>query len=434
MKLSGWGQYPCADVQVCSPRNADDLLQIISEAHEGSQIARGLGRSYGDSALADQVIQTDQLDHLLNFNPETGLLLCSSGSTLKDILEVFVPKGWFLPVTPGTQYVSVGGAIASDVHGKNHHNDGCFSEFVESINIAIPQKGMLEISRDIHPELFYATCGGMGLTGVIVSAQIRLMRISSSFITTKTIKTRNLKETLEKFEQHAHATYSVAWIDCLARGDVLGRSIISLGEPSEEGGLATDGNPQLSVPCNAPNFLLNKHSIKAFNALYYRKTIKHTSISKVHYVPFFYPLDAIRNWNRLYGKKGFMQYQFVLPKESGTEALGKVLSEISKTQQGSFLAVLKALGKENSNLLSFPREGYTLALDFKRNKQSEELFTKLNSLVLKYGGRHYLAKDSIMPEKVFKESYPQWIDFQEIRSRYGALDTFQSLQSIRLGL
>ncbi|NPA72992.1 MAG: FAD-binding oxidoreductase, partial [Gammaproteobacteria bacterium] len=375
-------------------------------------------------------------------NELTGLLTCSAGLAFADLLKTFVPKGWFLPVTPGTQFVTVGGAIASDVHGKNHHLDGSFSQHLTQLKLVIASGETLTCSQTENRLLFLATCGGMGLTGVIVEASFKLIPIESAYVSETTHKTANLAETLALFEHHEQATYSVAWIDCLATGDQLGRSLLMLGEHTPKDALDTEtenllkpANPsRFNVPFSMPNSLLNPYSIKAFNALYYHKTRQKQSQRQVHYAPYFYPLDSIQNWNRLYGKKGFTQYQFVLPKTAGLEGMTHILKTISDSKRGSFLAVLKAFGKGNDNYLSFPMEGYTLALDFKMDSSLLAFLDQLDEIVLSYGGRLYLAKDARMSEATFKQSYPNWEAFQEVRASVEAIGHFSSLQSQRLGL
>lgn len=434
MELTGWGKYPSIDAEVINPLCAADVLENIKVISQGGLIARGLGRSYGDSSLAPHVLSTTYLDHFLNFDYATGILTCSAGVSLADILAVFVPKGWFLPVTPGTKFITVGGAVASDVHGKNHHLEGTFTDHVSSLKIATVSDGITECSREDHPELFHATCGGMGLTGIILEATFKLKPIQGAYINETIIKAQNLEDALNLFEEHQSSTYSVAWIDCLSTGNSLGRSLVMLGEHAENGNLATGKSGKLAVPVDMPAFLLNRYTIQAFNTLYYNRVRKLHTERLTHYEPFFYPLDGIHQWNRIYGKKGFTQYQFVLPKEAGPEGMTTVLKRISASKRGSFLAVLKAFGRENANYLSFPMEGYTLALDFKLDKALFDLLDELDRIVLNYGGRLYLTKDARMSENMFKQSYPKWDEFVKARTKYGADKRFNSLQSQRLGL
>lgn len=432
MKLSGWGKYPVIEAERFTPGTVSQLMAQL--ALPGSLIPRGMGRSYGDSALAPQVISTARLNQFVAFNAERGLLTCGAGVSFNDILQLIVPNGWFLPVTPGTRHISVGGAIASDVHGKNHHIDGTFCDHLESIVVATVSHGLVTCSRHELPDLFHATCGGMGLTGVIVEASFRLKKIDSAFIRQTTCKAANLAEALQLFAINSTATYSVAWIDCLSTGKHLGRSLVMLGEHAQDGELVTGGKGRLAIPVDMPAFVLNRHAIAAFNELYYRRVRQPVSHQRIHYQPFFYPLDGIGQWNRLYGKNGFTQYQFVLPVDAGLVGMTTILERIAASKRGSFLAVLKAFGKANDNYLSFPMAGYTLALDFKIDKGLFPLLEELDSIVTDHGGRLYLSKDARMSEHVFKQGYPRRDEFCRIRASYGADRLFHSLQSRRLGL
>ena len=433
MKLSGWGRYPVIESQPEFPVGDPDVMRLIESRRGESFIGRGLGRSYGDSALAETTLHSSYLDCFRRFDRHAGILRCSSGVSLASILEVIVPEGWFLPVTPGTKYVTLGGAVASDVHGKNHHLDGCFSEFVESITIATPN-GITECSKTENADLFHATCGGMGLTGLILEVEMRLKRISSSFIQATTIKTCNLAETVEVLEAHRSATYSVAWIDCLSTGKALGRSLVMLGEHAKSGGLYTGRRARLSVPCDVPDLFLNGFTMQAFNNAYYHRVTKVKSHAVVPYEPYFYPLDGVHNWNRLYGRNGFLQYQFVVPREAGVEGMTTILNRLAASKKGSFLAVLKLFGDENRNLLSFPMGGYTLALDLKYSPEVLALLEELDRIVVDLGGRIYLAKDARMSKATFREGYPRWEDFSRMRRQWGAHNIFNSVQSLRLGL
>lgn len=430
MVLQGWGRYPRTEGLTLWPSALGDIPQMLGQP----LIPRGYGRSYGDSSLAPVALETRRCNHLLAFDQSNGLLHCQAGASLSDILAVFVPLGWFLPVTPGTRFISVGGAIASDVHGKNHHVDGCFSTCLEEMELLLADGSRVTCSRSERGELFRATCGGMGLTGIILTAKLRLRRVPSAFIEQTTHKASNLDEALDLFERHHASTYSVAWIDCLARGKALGRSLLMLGEHSPEGGLQLPMRPALGIPMDMPGFLLNRYSIQAFNALYYNRIQRPESHQRVSYEGFFYPLDGISQWNRLYGREGFVQYQFVIPREAGLLGLRAILKRIADSQRGSFLAVLKAFGPHNGNLLSFPLEGYTLALDFKMEPNLLPLLDELDAMVLDHGGRLYLTKDARMSAATFKRSYPNWQQFQAVRASVGALGRFASLQSRRLGL
>ena len=432
MEIRGWGRYPWVNASIASPSD-QSACQKLLQGNSG-WIARGLGRSYGDSSLSDQVISTSRMEFFRSFDSSSGELVCDSGVSLLEILNTFVPQGWFLPVSPGTRYVTLGGAIAADVHGKNHHIDGSFCDHVRWIEMLLGNGERLIISREAYPELFFATCGGMGLTGVILSACFRLKPIQSSQITETTIKAPNLDAVLDDFEQNIQSTYSVAWIDCLAKGKDLGRSLFMLGEHAKTGPLSVSGKKILGIPMDAPNLLLNPLSIKLFNELYYAKASAGNRERQIGFETYFYPLDQIRDWNRLYGKSGFLQYQFVIPLSAGREGLRTILECISSSGKGSFLAVLKTFGKGNQSDLSFPIEGYTLALDFKVDDKVFPLLSRLDAMVLDLGGRLYLAKDARMSELTFKKSYPKWEHFQGVRANYHARGKFSSIQSKRLGL
>ena len=432
MKIYGWGGYPTIDTKVLLPQTYSDCANFI----KSNQIVlpRGMGRSYGDSANSSAVIQSDYLDHFIEFNESKGILTCEAGVSIREILRLIIPKGWFMPVTPGTSFVTVGGAIASDVHGKNHHLNGTFSEHLLSFELMLGGGEIISVTEDAYPDLFRATCGGMGLTGAILSASFQLKPIQSSQIIQSTIKTNCLEEVCEQFEANYSSTYSVAWIDCLAKGRQLGRSLLMLGEHSQDGVLELKRRKNLSLPIDMPQPFLNHHSIKAFNALYYHRVFSKIKTETIPFEPYFYPLDAIGNWNRLYGNAGFVQYQFVLPKAVGVKGLRQILEVIVDSGKGSFLAVLKAFGRANENFLSFPIEGYTLALDFKISEETIQLIKQLDGMVAEMGGKIYLTKDALMSEASFKKTYPQWERFEEVRAKYGAIGKFASSQSKRLGL
>ena len=430
MNLSGWGNFPRIESTRFFFETRKELAAHL--AIPVTTVAYGLGRSYGDAALNRNVICTTRFDKLLDFDADTGVVTCESGVTLADLVETFLPAGWFLPVTPGTRFITVGGAIASDVHGKNHHVAGCFSEFVSALDLILPGGDVLTCSRDENSELFHATCGGMGLTGVILSAHIRLMAVKSACIDTATIVCRNLEESLNAFEEHRQATYSVAWIDCLARGRQLGRSILFTGEHATGGGLAPAPPGSRPMPSLFPGAALNRFSMTLFNRLYFQHNCRQEGRRRVSLYPFFYPLDAIDGWNRMYGRQGFLQYQCVLPKETAAEGFHLLLDRIARSGLGSFLSVLKLFGPENGNLLSFPMEGYTLALDFKRCRALFPLLEELDHMVAARGGRLYLAKDARMSRAVFESGYPRLGQFRELRRHLGLGGKFSSLQSNRL--
>lgn len=431
-KIHGWGKYPVCEAEVKPLTSASE--ETASRLEFGQGVARGEGRSYGDSSLAETVIDVRPAGRMLDFNMATGQLRCEAGVTLADILDVFVNRGWFLPVTPGTKHITVGGAIASDIHGKNHHRAGCFSEHVSSLMLMGPGGELYRCSRQEHPGLFRATCGGMGLTGIILEATFKLQRIESAYLNVEIEKARNLKEIFNLFEERKERPYSVAWIDCLASGDKLGRSLLMTGENRKEGSFDRSPSQKLSVPFDLPGALLNRYSVKLFNSLYYRRIWGDRKKTVQGIDRFFYPLDAVGNWNRIYGKGGFLQYQFVLPQEASYQGLQEILGKISESGKGSFLSVLKLMGEENENYLSFPMKGYTLSLDFKVEEGIFELLDKLDRIVAGYGGRIYLTKDARMKPEIFEKGYPRLEAFREVRSRYGMKGVFESQQSKRLGI
>lgn len=420
--------YPIIKNKIFSLRDAVGLAKYIENTDEF--IPYGNGRSYGDSALNENILYTKTYNYFLDFDEQNGILTCQAGVLLGEILDAFVKRGWFLKVTPGTKLITVGGAIASDVHGKNHHAQGCFSECVEEFSIMLSDGEIKSCKKG--DELFHATCGGMGLTGVILTAKISLKKINSAFINQTTIKTKNLKETFEAFENYKDIPYSVAWIDCLAKNEEIGKCLLMVGDFANDGNLEYKSKKKLSIPFNFPSFALNSLSVKAFNWLYYAKAKDGVSKQRVGIDTFFYPLDAIENWNRIYGSGGFTQYQFILPKEQSFDGLKEILTKISDSGKGSFLAVLKLYGKENENYLSFPMEGYSLALDFKIEAGLFELLNTLDEVVVKYGGRIYLTKDVRVSKETFEKGYPQIEQFREFRREHKMDRKFNSLQSKRV--
>ncbi|MFA7166010.1 MAG: FAD-binding oxidoreductase [Desulfoplanes sp.] len=430
MKFSAWGRYPVIEANPVHFQNIDTLAHSIQDRQ--NLIPYGNGRSYGDSALATQYAPQRSRDRMMAFDESSGRLTCEAGVLLSEIIATFLPRGWFLKITPGTKLITIGGAIASDVHGKNHHVEGCFSECVEEMRVLQPNGEILVCAKG--DELFHATCGGMGLTGVILDARISLKKVTSKNINQTTIKTKNLRETFEAFEEYSHMPYSVAWIDCLATGNNIGKCLLMVGDFADDMHLDYKEKKRLTIPCNFPSFALNNLSVKAFNWLYYKKAPAGVSHQKVDIDTFFYPLDAINNWNRIYGKNGFTQYQFILPKEVSFQGLNEILGTIAQSGKGSFLAVLKLYGKANQNYLSFPMEGYSLALDFKIEKGLFKLLDHLDQIVLRYGGRIYLAKDVRVSKETFEQGYSHIEEFRTFRKKMGLDTKFNSLQSKRLSL
>jgi decaprenylphospho-beta-D-ribofuranose 2-oxidase len=438
-QISNWGNYPVIETNEESFSFPQQLIELLSRQERF--IPRGNGRCYGDASLADNTISTLKFDKILSFDKKNGIFECQSGLTLDQVLEVIVPAGWFLPITPGTKFITMGGAVASDVHGKNHHVDGSFSNHILEMDVVLATGETITCSPEIHGDLFEATCGGMGLTGIISRVKFRLKKIETSFIRQKQIKAANLEELIRLFDEYKHYTYSVAWIDCLKEGSQFGRSILMLGEHAElkdlddrkqRDPLRLPGKKQINFPFNLPSWILNVYTVKAFNFFFYSKNFKKEINNIVGYEPFFYPLDAILHWNRCYGKKGFVQYQFVLPLEA-KQGLVEILQRISKKGMGSFLTILKVFGKQES-IISFPKEGYTLALDFPVRGNLLTFLDELDQVVLQYGGRLYMSKDARMKPEVLKSGYPELDKFKEIVRKYNPDGKIRSNQSDRLFL
>ena len=443
--LSGWGRYPALDCRLERLRRGEALPGLL---HRGTTlIARGNGRAYGDAALNPELtVSMLAMDRMRAFDAGTGLLDCEAGVLLADILETFVRRGWFPPVVPGTRLVTVGGMIAADVHGKNHHRDGTFGGHVESLTLAGPDGATRECSRTENADLFRATLGGMGLTGVILSARFRLRPIETAFVVAETLAARDLDETMALFEASRDWPHSVAWIDCLARGAGLGRGLMTRGAFMERGALPPrlESNPlclappgKLRVPVDLPSALLNRVSIGLFNEFCYRlgRGRARAEARPVHFDRFFFPLDRIEAWNRLYGRPGFVQYQCVLPKGESAAGLAALLERVAASGQGSFLGVLKLFGPAGEGLMSFPMEGYTLALDFPVRSGTAALLDGLDEITHRHGGRVYLAKDARCAPERMREGYPRLGAFEAVRAEAaGAPPRFASELSRRLAL
>lgn len=441
MMLSGWGRFPVLKANVLAPRSLAELQDMVQS--EQSVIARGNGRAYGDSAIgATGTVETRHLNRMLAFDPDTGQLITEPGVLLGDIIAAFLPRGWFLWVTPGTKFVTLGGAIAADVHGKNHHKDGSFRTCVDWIDVMDATGAITRCSRSENPILFEHTLGGMGLTGIITRAAIRLRPVETAWIEQTTHPASNLQAAMDLFEANLDATYSVAWIDCLAGGTKMGRSVVMLGEHASLCQLPEDRRQapfevprktRRKVPFDLPAFALNAPTIRAFNALYYWAGSRGTGQQLVDWETYFYPLDTILEWNRIYGRKGFAQFQCVLPLDASAAGLSALLKKISTAGTGSFLSVLKRFGAQDS-AFSFPMEGYTLSLDFPINTKTLNLLTELDRVTLDHGGRFYLAKDSRMSAETFAASDTRIETFRAQRKDSNALEKFISAQSRRLGL
>jgi len=450
-RLEGWGRYPNVDgVELRS----EDLGEITREA----TLSRGLARSYGDSSLPAGpdalVANTTLADRFLAFDPETGVLRAEAGVSLGEINRVFLRRNWFVPVTPGTQYVTLGGMVASDVHGKNHHVDGCFGEHVRSLRLRLADGSIVDCSEEDAPELFRATIGGMGLTGHVLEVEFRMARIPSAWIFGESERIANLDAMIEGLKRAAESwPMTVGWIDCLAGGRRLGRGILMKGRwATADEAPAKPPRPKrrLSVPFDFPGWVISRWSIRAFNWLYYRKHVPRVKRGLVHPESFFYPLDAINDWNRIYGKQGFFQYQCVLPHADDNGPARRFLDRFLRQGGVSFLSVIKDCGREGKGILSFPRPGISIALDVpiragrlavspsgEKSRLSGELraqalVDRLNELVLAEGGRIYLTKDAFTRPEHFRAMEPRLEAFGEIRARWDPEKKLASAQSVRL--
>ncbi|MDA0337697.1 MAG: FAD-binding oxidoreductase [bacterium] len=430
--LSGWGRYPEIEASVDMPRDLQSLRAAILDGR-GAMIARGAGRSYGDAAVADHVISCLPLRHLLAFDAASGMLHAQGGVTLDDVIGFALPRGWFLPVTPGTRFPTLAGCIAADVHGKNHHGVGSLSAFVERLEIVLADGTLVPCSRTEHPELFWATHGGMGLTGVIYSLHLRLQPVRSAFLQSVRLRTDSLHETCKLLcaTQHRYP-YSVAWIDTLC-GRRRGRGHIMLGTHATDGRLTPlHRAPRWTVP-RLPTNLVRRSGLRPFNTLTYRGQWRRRVATTVHYEPYFYPLDAAACWNRLYGPRGFLQFQFAVP-FAGAEAAMEMVLERTDRAAPCALAVLKTFGDHPTGPLGFPLPGFTLALDFPRTGAIETAVRAATDDVIAAGGRVYLAKDSVITPEQLDAMYPRVDEFRQLRRQFDPQGRFRSLQSDRLGL
>jgi decaprenylphospho-beta-D-ribofuranose 2-oxidase len=438
--LAGWGNYPMSESYVISPRTEEDFIQAFKE---NKIIPRGLGRSYADQALNQNrmVAICTQLGYFIAWDEKEGILECQAGVSLEEIIAVFAPQGWLPMICPGTKFVTVGGAIANDIHGKAHHIDGSFVNCVISFTILLADGSKLEVSRTQHADLFWANFGGLGLLGVILTAKIKLRKIETTYFKQKSIVIRNLDHMLEALEQYDHEyNYSVAWIDALAKGPKLGSGVLTLGnaarleelpENLKSEPLKLHSSSKLSVPIFLPSFTLNNLTVRILNRVI--AFVQNSPKEFVHYEKFFFPLDAISNWNRGYGKRGFIQYQFVIPEQNGKDNLISILELIASSGCTPFLNVFKKMG-DGQGILSFPFKGYTLAIDFPMTKKLLSFTPKLDEKVLAAGGRVYLGKDAVLGEDMFKQMYPQFEQWMAVKQKYDPDITFSSNISRRIGL
>jgi len=413
-RILSWGRYPkIAHQRVHKPAWNDQVPEIFNAAAPGALLPYGLGRSYGDSCLnaGRELIDCRRLNRILDFDASTGMIRCESGVSLSDIIDVFLPKGWFLPVTPGTRFVTVGGAIANDVHGKNHHCAGTFGAHVRQIGLHRSNDGLVICSSRENPDMLGATIGGLGLTGVIAWADIQLKHVAGPWIDAESIPFQSLSAFLDlSRESNDRFEYTVAWLDCFAGKNPRGIFFRGNHSPSHGAEFHPKRGPKL--PFALPAWMLNRYSVKAFNTVYYKIHAASKGVAVVPYDSFFYPLDSIRQWNLLYGRQGFLQYQCVIP-DTNLEAFEELLDRIARSGMGSFLGVLKQFGSAPAaGMLSFPRPGLTIALAIAmRGERTLRLMQSLDEIVQKSGGALYPAKDARMSSALFESSFPHWRSF-----------------------
>jgi decaprenylphospho-beta-D-ribofuranose 2-oxidase len=443
--LTGWGRISPTRAELAEPASVAAAARLLeTPAAARGLIARGLGRSYNNAAqcAGGVVISTARLNRIIGLDPATGVVTCEAGVSLEQLMVAGLPAGWFVPVSPGTRQVTVGGAIAADVHGKNHHVAGSFARHVRSFDILLPGGELRTVTEDSDPELFWATAGGMGLTGLVVRAVIQLKRVATSRLRVDTVRTADIDETMATLAEHDRVFgYTVAWSDSLARGASLGRSVITSGDFAAPADLPREADPfafrpgaRLGVPAWFPPGLVNRYTVALANEAWYRKAPRSRQGELQTIGTFFHPLDGIRNWNRVYGPGGFRQYQYALP--FGQEAAVRRSFElVSRARAASFVTVLKRFGEGDPGFLSFPAPGWTLALDVPaRTPGLAGLLGSLDRLVVEAGGRVYLAKDSRVPPDVLAEMYPRLAQFKKLRAEFDPDGMLASDLSRRLGL
>jgi decaprenylphospho-beta-D-ribofuranose 2-oxidase len=435
-ELAGWGRVLRATGAAARPERVADLERIFADASNGSLLAYGAGRSYGDAALNSRgrSVMMRRLDRFLEFDPASGRLVAESGATFGEVIAAFLPRGYLAPVAPGTGFATLGGGIANDVHGKNHHQAGSLGQHLEWFDLRLPSGELRRVDPEHEPELFRATLGGVGLTGIIERLCLRLKPVPSNAVAVRKRRIRDLDAYLEAFAQERdRAEYVVGWIDALAAGRHLGRGVL------ETATLATQDVPAspakaLRLPADMPGFALNAVSVRAFNQLYYSRVPSAGLEYRQAIGKFLFPLDRLHDWNRIYGKRGFHQFQCVVPFEQGRAALGAMLELTSKSGHGSFLAVLKAMGPAGVGYLSFPMPGYTLALDFPNAPGATELIAQLERIACDHGGRTYLAKDSTLSPERLRTMYKELGRFREVLAAVDPQGRMQSDLARRLRL
>ena len=433
--LSGWGRTTVADCEVVRPASETIVTALPGAAGAGGLIARGCGRSYGDASTNDrgQVVDMTALDTVESFDPESGLMVCQAGVTMASLVDGYLSDGFVPPVCPGTGFVTIGGAVANDVHGKNHDRDGSFGDHVEFIELLLPTGEVRRLSDQENPALFRATIGGIGLTGLILRVAFRMCKIGTNAVRVTERRMRDLDEFFEALQASAaSSTYSVGWVDAIARGRHLGRGILMTGEPADDF-LPVRARRSIRVPFDLPRGSLNRLSMRVFNACYLRR-FRGQRTHDVDFRRFVFPLDALLDWNRLYGSAGAVQFQCVIPPEHARVAFREILDIAAEGAVASPLAVMKTMGREGRGMLSFPKPGFTLALDFPRRASTDDLVRRLHSITMEHGGRVYLAKDDQLGPSELRRMYPETAKFENVLRDIDPRGLMQSDMARRLRL
>lgn len=430
--LAGWGRLPVPGREL--------LGENLEAVTRGAVLTRGLGRSYGDSSLpaaaGDKIAASRLANRILAFDPVTGVLRCEAGFCLADLNRVMIPRGFFPPVTPGTKFVTIGGMVASDVHGKNHHREGCFGAHVRSLKIRLADDSIVDCSPDENADLFHGSIGGMGLLGHILEVEFVLHRIPTSWVMMESERVHDIGAFMDALNQGADQwPMTMGWIDCLHRGSSMGRGILMAGRwatAEEAGARPSRPRPDITLPIEFPNWAINSATVSAFNAAYYWKHLSRHMRAVVAPDPFFYPLDAILEWNRVYGPRGFTQYQCVLPRRAGAHAVREFMDRLTKLGGASPLCVIKDCGPEGKGTLSFPLEGTSIAVDMAVSRDTQRIVDSLNELVIAAGGRIYLTKDRFTTAAHFRAMEPRLPAFLGLREKWDPKRRLRSAQSVRL--
>ena len=430
--IKGWNNYPAVQAKVYRPERIEGIAAMVSQS-KTSILARGGGTSFGDSSINNNGINVDtrRLNKMLHFDSKKGVLHCQCGVTLQDVARVFIPRGWFLQVTPGTQFATVGGGVATDAHGKNW-KAGSFCNFVKGLHLMLQDGSIVYCDEENNPDIFYSTFGGMGMTGIILDVRIQLRKVTSSLIDVETIPCRNLKECFEvQFDSMESHEYIFCWLDSHKEGANMGRGVLQRANHCQNNKPIYKEKRRIHVPFYMPSFTVNEYSVEAFNGAYYA-SVRGKNRKKAYIMDFFYPLDSIANWYKVYGRRGFVEYQMVVPFEGAYEVVSEILKVVTKSKLGSTVAAIKPMIKAKG-VMSFPMNGITFAVDFMPGQKLWQVLDKLDEMVIANCGRVYLAKDARLSSKNFRQMYSKTIDsWESVRQKYNLKNKFSSMMFNRL--